>query len=310
MSSLRTHDDTWDIASSVGTTAVMVAAARAAETEQDEPLIRDPYAQMLVAGAGTGMWTTMLDEDVVAKAAAIDPEIAAVFRHMRNYQAVRTHFFDNHFATAAAAGIRQVVILASGLDARAYRLDWPAETTVFELDQPKVLEYKAATLADNDVKPRATLHEVPIDLRHDWPQALRDNGFDAGKPTAWLAEGLLMYLPADAQDRLFELIDELSAAGSRIAVEAVGVRSDERREEMQARFQKIADELGIEQEFDIQELMYNDPDRADVADWLRAHGWHADAITSQDEMRRLDRHVEFDTVDDDAFATFVTAEKR
>ncbi len=309
MSSLRTHDDTWDIASSVGTTAVMVAAARAAETEQDEPLIRDPFAQMLVAGAGIGMWTTLLDEDVVAKAAAIDPEIAAIFRHMRNYQAVRTHFFDAHFAAAAGAGIRQIVILASGLDARAYRLDWPADTIVFEIDQPKVLEYKAATLAENDVKPVATLHEVPIDLRHDWPQALRDNGFDAGAPTAWLAEGLLMYLPGDAQDKLFELIDELSAPGSRIAVEAVGVHSDERRAEMQERFGKIADELGIEREFDIQELMYNDPDRADVAEWLSAHGWRAEAITSQDEMRRLDRHVEFDIVDDDAFATFVTAEK-
>lgn len=309
MSSLRTHDDTWDITSSVGTTAVMVAAARAAETEQDSPLIRDPYAKMLVAGAGTGAWSTILDEGVVARAEAIDPEVAAIFRHMRGYQAVRTHFFDDHFTSAAAAGIRQVVILASGLDARAYRLDWPAGTTVFEIDQPKVLEYKAATLAEHGVEPRATLHAVPIDLRQDWPQALRDNGFDSGAPTAWLAEGLLMYLPADAQDRLFESITELSASGSRIAAETVGVRSDERRAEMQQRFEKIADELGIERDVDVQELMYNDPDRADVAEWLRAHGWRADAITSQEEMRRLGRYVEFDTVDDDAFATFVTAEK-
>ncbi len=309
MSSLRTHDDTWDITSSVGTTAVMVAAARAAETEQPEPLIRDPYAKMLVAGAGTGAWTTMLDDDVVARAAAIDPEVAAIFTHMRNYQAVRTHFFDDHFVRAAAAGIRQVVILAAGLDARAYRLDWPAGTTVFELDQPKVLEYKAATLAAGGVEPRATLRQVPIDLRHDWPKALRDNGFDPVAPTAWLAEGLLMYLPADAQDRLFESITELSAPGSRIAAETVGVRSEERRAEMQARFERIADELGIEREVDVQELMYNDPDRADVAQWLRAHGWRADGVTSQVEMRRLGRYVEFETVDDDAFATFVTAEK-
>ena len=309
MSSLRTHDDTWDITSSVGTTAVMVAAARAAETEQPEPLIRDPYAKMLVAGADTGAWTTILDDDVVARAAALDPEVAAIFQHMRSYQAVRTHFFDAHFARATAAGIRQVVILASGLDARAYRLDWPAGTTVFEIDQPKVLEYKAATLAEHGVEPRVTLHQVPIDLRHDWPQALRDNGFDAATPTAWLAEGLLMYLPADAQDRLFEFITELSAPGSRIAAETVGVRSDERRADMQQRFSRIADELGIERDVDVAELMYNDPDRADVAEWLRAHGWRADAITSQDEMRRLDRYVEFDTVDDDAFATFVTAER-
>jgi methyltransferase (TIGR00027 family) len=309
MSSLRTHDDTWDIASSVGTTAVMVAAARAAETRQADALITDPYADILVEGAGTGMWATMLDEAIVEKAAAIDPEIAAIFRHMRNYQAVRTHFFDEHFTRAAAAGIRQIVILASGLDSRAYRLNWPDGTTVYEIDQPKVLEYKAETLADNDVKPAATLHQVPVDLRNDWPTALREKGFDSGQPTAWLAEGLLMYLPADAQDRLFTLITELSAPGSRIAAEAVGVSSDERRAQMQERFDTIANELGIVREIDVQELMYNDPDRADIAEWLNAHGWRASAVTSRDEMRRLGRFVELADADDDAFATFATADR-
>ena len=309
MSSLRTHDDTWDIATSVGTTAVMVAAARAAETEQPDALITDPYADILVAGAGTGTWTAMLDDRILEKATAIDPEVAAIFRHMRNYQAVRTHFFDEHFTKAAEAGIRQIVILASGLDSRAYRLDWPAGTTVFEIDQPKVLEYKAATLAEHGVKPAAQLREVAVDLRHDWPNALRENGFDADQPTAWLAEGLLMYLPADAQDRLFTLITELSASGSRIAVETVGIHSEERRARMQDRFERIAAELGIQREFDVQELMYNDPDRADVAEWLGANGWRANAVTSQVEMRRLGRYVELADATDDAFATFVTAER-
>jgi methyltransferase (TIGR00027 family) len=309
MSSLRTHDDTWDIASSVGTTAVMVAAARAAETRRDDALITDPYADMLVAGAGTDAWSTMLDEAIVEKAAAIDPEIAAIFTHMRNYQAVRTHFFDEHFTRATEAGIRQIVILASGLDSRAYRLKWPDGTTVYEIDQPKVLEYKAETMAGNDVKPAASLHQVPMDLRYDWPAALRQSGFDPSQPTAWLAEGLLMYLPADAQDRLFTLVTELSAAGSRIAAEAVGVRSDERRAQMQERFDTIAEALGIVREVDVHELMYNDPDRADVAEWLNAHGWRATAVTSQDEMRRLGRFVELADAEDDAFATFATAEK-
>ena len=288
----------------------MVAAARAAESRQDDPLINDPYADVLVDGAGTGPWSTMLDDEIVEKTATIDPEVAAIFRHLRNYQAVRTHFFDEHFTAAAEAGIRQIVILASGLDSRAYRLAWPAGTTVFEIDQPKVLEYKATKLAENGVQPAATLHQVPIDLRNDWPKALRGKGFDPSKPTAWLAEGLLMYLPADAQDRLFALVTELSAPGSRIAAEAVGVRSDERRQEMSARFDKIADELGIEREIDVAELMYNDPERADVADWLNAHGWRAKAVTSQDEMRRLDRFVLLPGAEDDAFAIFATAEKR
>ena len=141
MSSLRTDDDTWDIATSVGSTAVMVAAARAAETDKDDPLIRDPYAKLLVSGAGTGVWEFMLDDEFVAKVATADAEAAAIFEHMGNYQAVRTHFFDDFFTKAAAAGIRQIVILASGLDSRAYRLAWPAGTTVYEIDQPKVLEY-------------------------------------------------------------------------------------------------------------------------------------------------------------------------
>ena len=140
MSALRSDDDTWDIATSVGSTAVMVAAARAYETDQPDPLIRDPYARILVADTGTGVWDGMLDAELTARLSTVDPEMATIFTHMRNYQAVRTHYFDAFFADAVAAGIRQVVILASGLDSRAYRLEWPAETDVFEIDQPLVLE--------------------------------------------------------------------------------------------------------------------------------------------------------------------------
>ncbi|HTZ16106.1 MAG TPA: class I SAM-dependent methyltransferase [Mycobacterium sp.] len=311
MSTLRTHDDTWDIATSVGTTAVMVAAARAAETDRTDPLIRDPYAKLLVSEAGTGVWENMLDGSLLDKVEAIDPEAAAVFQHMRSYQAVRTHFFDAYFIGAVAVGIRQVVILASGLDSRAYRLDWPAGTQAFEIDQPKVLAYKSATLAANGATPSADRHEVPIDLRQDWPAALADAGFDPKAPTAWLAEGLLMYLPADAQDRLFTQITELSAPGSRIAVETAANHADERRQEMRDRLQRVADKLGIQRTVDIQDLIYHDDDRADVADWLNDHGWRATAQNSGDEMRRLDRWVEgVPSGDDrDAFSQFVTAER-
>jgi methyltransferase (TIGR00027 family) len=201
------------------------------------------------------------------------------------------------------------VILASGLDSRGYRLDWPAETTIYEIDQPKVLEYKAAALADHGVQPSARLREVAIDLRNDWPAALREAGFDASTPTAWLAEGLLMYLPSDAQDRLFELISELSAPGSRIAVETVGVQPEDRREAMRERFKQLRARFGMEESVDFAELMYNDPDRADVAEWLNAHGWTASAVPSQDEMRRLGRWVLVDTPQNSAFANFVTAQR-
>ena len=314
MSTLRTHDDTWDIATSVGSTAVMVAAARAAETDNPDPLIRDPYARILVEGAGTGMWESMLDESMADRVEAADPEAAAIFRHMGNYQAVRTHFFDAFFADAAVAGIRQIVILASGLDSRAYRLDWPAGTRVYEIDQPKVLEYKATTLAEHGVRPAAEVHEVPVDLRQDWAAALRGRGFDPTQPTAWLAEGLLMYLPADAQDRLFENITELSAPGSRIAAETAPMRAGDRREEMRERFARVAEHLGLDQTLDIGDLVYNDPDRAEPAAWLNRAGWHAEARPATEEMRRLDRWLDIPGVTDvadteDAFSTFVVAER-
>src|SRR5271157_2124265 len=309
MSTMRTHDDTWDITTSVGITAVMVAAARAAETKRPDALINDPYAQILVSGAATGVWEHMLDDTFADKLAGIDAEAAAMFEHMRSYQAVRTHFFDTFFADATAAGIRQVVILAAGLDSRAYRIAWPPGTVIYEIDQPKVLEYKAATLAAHDARPSAQRREVAVDLRFDWPAALRGAGFDPARPTAWLAEGLLMYLPADAQDRLFEQITALSADGSRISVETVGSHSSERRDAMRERFQRISDQLGIPQTVDVQDLTYDDPERADVAEWLNRHGWHAHAEPSQDVQRRLGRYIALQAADDDAFATFVTAER-
>lgn len=312
MSSLRTHDDTWDIKTSVGSTAVMVAAARAVETEQPDALIRDPYAKLLVTSANAGvLWEAMLDPAVAAKVEELDAETAAIVRHMRGYQAVRTNFFDNYFADAVSAGIRQVVILASGLDSRAYRLGWPAGTTVYEIDQPQVLDYKSTTLAENGVTPSADRRAVPIDLRQDWPAALRAEGFDPAARTAWLAEGLLMYLPGEAQDRLFTLVGELSPAGSRVAAETAASHADERREQMRQRFQKVAEEIGIEQTIDVGELMYRDENRADVADWLNEHGWRATAQNSADEMRRLDRWVDdVPSADDkEAFSDFVTAER-
>jgi methyltransferase (TIGR00027 family) len=310
VSNLRSNDDTWDIATSVGSTAVMVAAARARETESADPLIVDPFARVLVDGAGTGMWETFIDESVTERIKAADPEAAAIFENMLGYQAVRTHFFDAFFTDAANSGIRQVVILASGLDARAYRLKWPAGTVVFEIDQPKVLEYKSQTLATHGATATATLREVAIDLRQDWPTALRAAGFDPTAPTAWLAEGLLMYLPAEAQDTLFTEITALSAPGSRVSAEAIGHRDEERREQMRMRWEKMADEIGLERPVDISDLTYNDSHRADLTEWLGAHGWIASGRKSTDEMRSLNRWVEWaGSEEQDTFSTFVVAER-
>ena len=214
------------------------------------------------------------------------------------------------FLDATAAGIQQVVILASGLDSRAYRLPWPAGTVVYEIDQPEVIEFKTRTLAEHGATPTAERRTVPIDLREDWPTALRAAGFDPGLPTAWCAEGLLIYLPPDAQDRLFDNIHELSAPGSRISAEAVRHHDEERRTQMRQRWEKMADELGIERTVDIADLTYNDEHRADLTEWLNAHGWTASGTVSTDEMRRLGRWIEVPNQDyQDGFSTFVVAER-
>lgn len=313
MSTLRSHDDTWDIRTSVGTTAVMVAAARAVETEQPDPLIRDPYAKLLVTNANAGgLWDAMLDPAVAAKVESLDAEAATMIQHMRGYQAVRTKFFDTFFEGATAAGIRQIVILASGLDSRAYRLDWPVDTVVFEIDQPQVLEYKSTTLADHGVTPSVERCGVAIDLRQDWPAALREAGFDPSAPTAWLAEGLLMYLPGDAQDRLFTQVGELSAAGSRLAAETAASHADDRRQLMRERFMKVAEQVGLGETLDVGELMYRDENRAALDEWLNDNGWQATAQNSADEMQRLGRWlIDVPMADDkEAFSDFVTAERQ
>jgi methyltransferase (TIGR00027 family) len=303
----RTDNDSWDIATSVGSTAVMVAAARAAETASENPLIRDQFAGPLIS--------TPELHNLLSKMSATwtsDPEIENIYQGMVDYQAARTHFFDGYFAAAAAAGIRQNVILAAGLDSRAYRLDWPAGTTVYEVDLPKVLEYKSATLAAHGAQPTAIRREVAADLRRDWPTALRDNGFDPAQPTAWLAEGLLLFLPGAAQDRMFSDIVALSAAGSRIAVEvwSVDAAAKDALEKQRERVEELRERLGDENVFDPGDLWYQDDDRSDPADWFAARGWRTARTAGNDYLARLGRPVA-DAVEarPPVLGSFVTAEK-
>jgi methyltransferase (TIGR00027 family) len=305
--SVRRPGDSWTITESVGATALGVAAARAAETARPDPLIRDPFAYLLVSAAGP-VWAELAGG---ASAPYGDDDRGRRIDQMaRSYQAVRTHYFDEYFGAAAATGIRQVVILAAGLDSRAYRLDWPSGTTVFEIDQPKVLAYKAATLDAHEVVPVATRHAVPVDLRDDWPAALIDAGFQPRRATAWLAEGLLPYLPADAQDRLFEMVTALSAAGSRIAVEAFQPhreRSDEQRFAWRERTERLRRQLGLD--IDFEALIYQEPNRTDAAALLDHHGWQVHGVASSAEMARLGRPVPDDLAEDSVDSALLTAQK-
>src|ERR1700682_6706806 len=198
----RTDNDTWDLASSVGATATMVAASRALASQGPEPLLNDQFAEPLVKAVGVDFFTRLVDGEI--NPGEDDPNFSK--QRMAESMAVRTRFFDDFFTDATHAGVRQAVILASGLDSRAYRLPWPQGTTVYEIDQPKVIEFKSTTMAEIGATPTAERRAVSIDLREDWPAALRRSGFDETQPTAWSAEGLLVYLPPEAQDRLFDNI--------------------------------------------------------------------------------------------------------
>jgi methyltransferase (TIGR00027 family) len=276
----RTHDDEWDLASSVGATATMVAAGRAMATKDPRGLIHDPFAEPLVRTVGVDFFTKMLDGDLDVE--AIENASTVRFQSMVDGMAVRTKYFDDYFVEATDGGVRQVVILASGLDSRAYRLPWPAGTVVYEIDQPRVIEFKSSTLAAVGAEPTAARRTIPIDLRADWPAALKAAGFDTTAPTAWLAEGLLIYLPPDAQDRLFDNIAALSAPGSTIATEFVPGIVDfdaDRVREMSGSFR----EHGID--IDMASLVYAG-ERNHVVDYLSSIGWQTEGVTRTELFER------------------------
>ncbi|MDO3636057.1 class I SAM-dependent methyltransferase [Mycolicibacterium arseniciresistens] len=276
----RADDDSWDLASSVGATATMVAAGRAVASRDPRGLINDPFAAPLVRAVGIEFFAKIADGEL--DMSDLDPESAPRVQANIDEMAVRTKFFDDYFEAATAGGIRQAVILASGLDSRAYRLAWPDGTVVYEIDQPEVIEFKTRTLEDIGAVPTAQRRTVPIDLREDWPAALRAAGFDAGAPTAWCAEGLLIYLPPEAQDRLFDDIDALSEPGSAVATEFVpGMRDfdPEKARAATAEFRR----QGLD--IDMPSLIYHG-ERQSAAEYLTAKGWRMDSTPRSELFAR------------------------
>ncbi|OMC38839.1 SAM-dependent methyltransferase [Mycobacterium sp. GA-1841] len=267
----RTEGDTWDLATSVGATATGVAASRALATKQSDPLINDPYADALVRAVGLEHSIRLADGEV-----CVEGDLMLDRQRMCEQIAVRTRFFDDFFTAATASGIRQAVILASGLDTRAYRLAWPTDSAVFEVDQPAVLDFKTRTLAGLGAEPGATHHSVPIDLREDWPQELRAKGFDPSIPTAWIAEGLLIYLPAEAQDRLFDNITALSAPGSRLATEHMD--AEMLTGDWTQRVSEWSKKTGSD--VDLMDLFYSG-ERATARDYLTQSGWEVTVQTTR-----------------------------
>ena len=259
----RTDNDSWDLASSVGATATAVAASRAVASQGPDALLDDPFAEPLVRAVGLDAFVKIVDGE-----AFLDDDPLMNRKTMSEQIAVRTRFFDDFFTSASEAGIRQAVILAAGLDTRGYRLHWPQGTVVFEIDQPDVIAFKTTTLDSLGAAPKATRNTVAIDLRDDWPAALRAAGFDQAQPTAWIAEGLLVYLPPDAQDRLLDNVTALSAPGSRLATEHMDMKSmpDDWTEKLDERSRRAGSDIKLS------ELFYPG-DRNPAREYLSSHGW-------------------------------------
>jgi methyltransferase (TIGR00027 family) len=266
----RTDKDSWDLASSVGATATMVAAARALASREPNAIINDPFAAPLVRAVGLDFFTRLVDGDIQLQVASETPDGGERDLQLETDSiAVRTRFFDEFFLDAANDGVRQSVILAAGLDARPYRLSWPSASVVYEVDQPEVVEFKSVTMSALGAAPAADRRTVSIDLREDWPAALRRSGFDDTKPTAWSAEGLLMYLPPEAQDRLFDHITALSAPGSKLATEYhpdSGTTMSERAQEFNQRWVKLGCDINLSG-------LFFDGERSNVVDYLSERGW-------------------------------------
>ncbi len=285
----RTERDRWDLATSVGATATMVAAQRALSS--DAKLIDDPYAAPLVRAVGIDVYVRLVNGEIAAGGnTEFDPQ------RMAQGMACRTRFYDQFFLDATSSGIGQVVILASGLDSRAYRLPWPAGTVVYEVDMPEVIEFKTLTLDGLGAEPTAERRTVAVDLRDDWASALQAAGFDPQALSAWSAEGLVVYLPDEAQDALFDNITTLSAPGSRLAFEFVpdtAVFADPR---WRAHHDRMS-ELGFE--IDFNDLVYHGQ-RSHIVDHLSQRGWQ----TTSKTIAQLHAANGFVYADDDVAAAF------
>lgn len=261
--SLRSDDDHWDIVSSVGYTALLVAGWRAVHARSPQPLVRDDYAEAFVAAS----------RDPYLVEALANPGTSEDQMAFPRLYGVQTRFFDDFFLAAGQAGVRQAVIVAAGLDSRAYRLDWPAGTTVFEIDLPKVLEFKSRVMAERRATPKARRIEVAADLRNEWSKPLEAAGFDVERSSAWSVEGILPYLTDDTQNMLFTLISGLSAPGSRVAVGALGTRLDHKQLEA---LEAAHPGVNMSGSVDFSALTYEP--KSDPTDWLAAHGWAVEPV--------------------------------
>lgn len=249
-----------------------LTASRAVESERTEPLFIDVFAERLVLASEDPYALALLDMH-----RADPPTDTAAQRaiFIARCRAVMTRHYDDSLLAAAQSGATQVVLLAGGLDTRAYRLDWPEGTTVFEIDYPELLEFKSTVLKTAGAIPRTTRRQVGTFLSGPWQSDLTAAGFDPDLPTAWLAEALISHLPGPSHDALFERIIEMSALGSTIATDTDGISPSGQS------WADVRDALAAEA-FNATELTRGYAERTRSSEWLSGHGWLAQTTTGRE----------------------------
>ncbi|MFE2378040.1 class I SAM-dependent methyltransferase [Streptomyces sp. NPDC059398] len=262
----------------VGLTALLVAAARAIETHRHDTLAQDVYAEhfVLAAPACAG-WPVRIQQ-------VAGGDTNPLWGRFARYFGLRTRVLDDFLLSSVhTGGARQVVLLGAGLDSRAYRLDWPPGSVIYEIDREGVLAFKHKVLDGLSAAPKAGRVPVPVDLRADWAGALADAGFDPAAPSVWLAEGLMFYLPAAVETDLIDRVARLSAQGSALAFE-VKLDKDLLEYRDSPLYTATAQQIGI----DLLNLFDRQP-RPDSAGDLTGRGWSVSVHTPFDFTRRHGR---------------------
>jgi methyltransferase (TIGR00027 family) len=254
--------------SGVWATAVGVARVRALESERENALFRDPLARAFAAAGGLWSSPPRLPDDEAARRRWLGVAFSIV---------IRTKFLDDLLEQASAAGVRQVVLLGAGMDSRAFRMDWPEGTRLFEVDTAAPLDFKASVLRQERAVARCERITVPVDLRDDWPGALAAAGHDPAAPTVWIAEGLLIYLPEDAVELLLARIGARSAIGSRMGL-TLGTRG-------------VIERFGADAVPGSPASMWVSEMPDDPVGWLGRHGWEADCHTLRERAAVYGRPI-------------------
>ncbi|MEU3032514.1 class I SAM-dependent methyltransferase [Streptomyces incarnatus] len=261
------HTDREGVDGGVGLTALLVAAARAIETYRHDSLAQDIYAETFVRAAPVcADWPVRIQQ-------VAGGDDNPLWGRFARYFGLRTRVLDDFLLRSVRASARQVVLLGAGLDTRAFRLDWPSDCVVFEIDRAGVLAFKHQVLTGLSATPKVKRVPVPVDLREDWVTALSAAGFDPAVPSVWLAEGLLFYLPGPAETALIDRVEQLSAEGSALAYEAK-LEKDLLQYRDSTIYTATREQIGI----DLLHLFDKGP-RPDSAGHLTAKGWSTSVHT-------------------------------